>query len=241
MHYTTSSGPASRPVRLAPAGSDEVETVTDAGPKRPVPRRMAMFPLSAVVFPHSQIPLHIFEPRYRELTADCLAGDSCFGTVLIARGSEVGGGDQRLDVGTRALITQAQELPDGRWVLLVRGEARIRVAEWLGDDPYPLGMVEDWPSPTPLGAESLLQEVILSVRRTRGLLSETQKSPALPAEVTFDGDVDTACWQLCAQAPLSAYDAQQVLTAEGVVERLELLRRLTGEVEQDLHRMLAEG
>jgi hypothetical protein len=65
-------------------------------------RQLGMFPLSTVLFPHAQIPLHVFEPRYRALTKDALAGDSRFGIVLIERGSEVGGGDQRMAVGTSA-------------------------------------------------------------------------------------------------------------------------------------------
>ena len=65
--------------------------------------RLPMFPLSAVLFPHSSMPLHVFEPRYRELMRDCLAGDGRFGIVLIERGSEVGGGDERSTLGTRGV------------------------------------------------------------------------------------------------------------------------------------------
>ena len=75
-----------------------------------------MFPLSAVLFPHATMPLHVFEPRYRQLMRDCLAGDARFGVVLIARGPEVGGGDERNRYGTRGIITEAAELTDGRWV-----------------------------------------------------------------------------------------------------------------------------
>ncbi|HEX4162859.1 MAG TPA: LON peptidase substrate-binding domain-containing protein, partial [Acidimicrobiales bacterium] len=57
--------------------------------------RLPMFPLSAVLFPQATMPLHVFEPRYRQLMHDCLEGDPRFGVVLIERGSEVGGGDQR--------------------------------------------------------------------------------------------------------------------------------------------------
>src|ERR1700677_1959117 len=103
--------------------------------------RLPMFPLSAVLFPHARMPLHVFEPRYRQLMQDCLAGDARFGIVLIARGSEVGGGDERSALGTRGVITEAAELPDGRWVLEVEGEALIQVEEWLPDDPYPVALV----------------------------------------------------------------------------------------------------
>ena len=102
-----------------------------------------MFPLSAVLFPHASMPLHVFEPRYRELMRDCLAGDARFGIVLIERGSEVGGGDERSALGTRGVITEAAELPDGRWVLEIEGEALIEVEEWLPDDPYPVALVRE--------------------------------------------------------------------------------------------------
>jgi len=76
---------------------------------------MAMFPLGMVLLPTMVVPIHVFEPRYRKMAGDCLAGDREFGVVLIERGSEVGGGDVRTDVGTVARIIEAQEFPDGRW------------------------------------------------------------------------------------------------------------------------------
>lgn len=103
-----------------------------------------MFPLGTVLFPGESIPLHIFEERYRQLTADCLAADGRFGIVLIERGSEVGGGETRVDSGTLVEITGARETPDGRWALLVTGVQRIKVARWLADDPYPLAEIEPW-------------------------------------------------------------------------------------------------
>ncbi len=66
-----------------------------------------MFPLGTVLFPSMVLPLHVFEPRYRQLTLECIEAEREFGVVLIARGSEVGGGDQRRSVGTLARIVQA--------------------------------------------------------------------------------------------------------------------------------------
>ena len=104
-----------------------------------------MFPLSTVLFPGAGLPLHVFEARYRALMAECLAGDGEFGVVLITRGSEVGGGDQRVDVGTLARIEQAAETEDGRMLVIARGVRRIRVESWLADGPYPRAAVEDLP------------------------------------------------------------------------------------------------
>ena len=110
---------------------------------------LPMFPLGTVLVPSAGLPLHVFEPRYRALVHDCLAGDREFGVVLIERGSEVGGEDVRTDVGTVARIVEAVELPDGRWAIAAVGVRRLRVQRWLPDDPYPIAEVEDWPDPAP--------------------------------------------------------------------------------------------
>jgi hypothetical protein len=102
-----------------------------------------MFPLSSPIVPHAGIPLHVFEDRYRRLMVDVVADDRRFGIVMIDRGSEVGGGDDRSDVGVMVEVVDEEELDDGRWVLIGAGLGRIRVAEWLEDDPYPVAMVEE--------------------------------------------------------------------------------------------------
>ena len=109
------------------------------------PRELPMFPLGSVVLPGVGLPLQIFEPRYRALVMTCLTQDRLFGSVLIERGSEVGGGDQRGTVGALIRIVQAEEAPDGRWAVMGVGIERLRVLEWLPDDPFPRALVEVWP------------------------------------------------------------------------------------------------
>jgi Lon protease-like protein len=203
--------------------------------------RLPMFPLSAVLFPHADMPLHVFEPRYRALMQDCLAGDRRFGVVLIERGSEVGGGDERCALGTRCVILREVELPDGRWLLEVRGESVIEVEQWLPDDPYPVALVTE-PLPVP-GLEdpaTVLGKAIQRVRRARALLAEQGGAAALPPDLSLDGggDAEVASWQLCAAAPVNSYDAQRLLAADGAEERLRLLVELMEDLELDLHRML---
>jgi Lon protease-like protein len=205
------------------------------------PRRLPMFPLSAVLYPHAQMPLHIFEPRYRALAADCLDDDARFGIVLIARGSEVGGGDVRMTVGTRAVITHAASLADGRSLMMVQGESPIAVVEWLPDAPYPLALVADVAAAADPVDEATLERAAEGVRRTRGLLSEVGTGPALGTDVHFAPDPDVACWQLCAAAPLNMFDAQQLLAADGTRARCTLLIEFLAAMEQDLLRMLASG
>ena len=109
------------------------------------PRRLPMFPLGCVLFPHAVLPLHVFEPRYRVMMRKCLDGDREFGVVLIERGSEVGGGDIRFDVGTIGHIIQAAEIEDGRLAIAAVGISRLRVTRWLPDDPYPIAEIEALP------------------------------------------------------------------------------------------------
>src|SRR5438105_15818760 len=133
-------------------------------------RRLPMFPLGTVLLPSAHLPLHIFEPGYRALVKDVLAGDGEFGVVLIERGREVGGGDARFGVGTVARILQTAELPDGRWLVDAVGTERFRVTEWLPEDPYPLALVEaleDEPPEAGPGVEAEVAERRRAVEQAR--------------------------------------------------------------------------
>ena len=201
---------------------------------------LAMFPLSAVLFPYCPMGLQVFEPRYQRLVEDCLAGDRELGVVLIARGSEVGGGDERVDVGTVASIDVAEPVGDGRWHLAVRGQTRIRVTRWLEDDPYPRAVVEDWRA-APHDAGPALAAAEAEVRRVRALLSELGQAPAVPGDASFGDTPDEIAWSLCASAPVNAFDRQRLLEAPRPEERLALLVDLVAAVGDDLRRILAGG
>jgi Lon protease-like protein len=195
---------------------------------------LPMFPLGTVLFPHAYLPIHVFEPRYRALVADCLSGDEVFGVVLIERGSEVGGGDVRTNLGTTAKILQAQPLPDGRWLLLAVGGQRIRVVQWLSDDPYPRAEVaelRDGP-PTPVAA-SLVAEATKRLRRALALKAELGEwSGDLAFEL--DSDPAIAAYQAAAGAPIGPTDAQGLLAVDDPDERLERLMAMLDAATADL-------
>lgn len=175
--------------------------------------RLPMFPLGTVLVPSAGLPLHVFEPRYRALVRDCLAGDREFGVVLIERGSEVGGQDVRTDGGTVARILDAAELPDGRWALATVGVRRIRVREWLPDDPYPLAEVEDWPDPEPTeGYADALAQCLTLLRRALALAAEAGDATA-PATIELTDDPVLAGYQAAAVAPLGPLDRHALLVA----------------------------
>jgi Lon protease-like protein len=191
--------------------------------------RLPMFPLGTVLVPSAGLPLHVFEPRYRALVRDCLAADRELGVVLIARGSEVGGGEQRTDVGTAARIVEAVELPDGRWAVAAVGVRRIRVRSWLPDDPYPVADVEDWPDPAP-GPEhpTSLAAAVGLLRRCLALAAEAGDD-APPATIELSDDPVLAGYQASVVAPLGPLDQQQLLVAASSEARLELLTTLLAE------------
>ena len=198
-----------------------------------------MFPLGTVLFPSVFLPLHVFEERYRRLTRDCLAGDREFGVVLIERGSEVGGDDQRTNVGTVARIVQAAELEDGRWVLETVGTRRIRVDEWLPDDPYPQAEVADWPGDD-LVDEADLAAATATLRRVLGLAAELGEARA-PATLELSEDPALATFQMAAVAPLGPLDQLGVLSAETAAERVVLLGHLLSDAVEVLEARLQLG
>jgi len=97
---------------------------------------LPLFPLRSVVVPFMELPLHIFEERYKQLLRDCLAGDRRFGVLLIREGAEVGGSAEPYGVGTVVEITEAQELPTGGFKIVAMGRQRFRVTQLWRDRPY---------------------------------------------------------------------------------------------------------
>ena len=207
-----------------------------------------MFPLGTVLLPHAHLPLHIFEPRYRALVKDVLAGDGEFGVVLIERGHEVGGGDARFAVGTVARVVQTAELPDGRWLLDAVGTERFRVTEWLPDDPYPLALVEtvdeepaEGDSPEVAAEAAERRKTVERLLRQVLALQVELGFPAPSAVRTLDDDPATAAFEAALLAPLGPMDAQKVLEAPGTAARLAVLEELLDDARDVLSRRIAEA
>ena len=185
-----------------------------------------MFPLGTVLLPSGVLPLHVFEPRYRRLAEDCLEGVPEFGVVLIERGSEVGGGDQRTAVGTVARIVEAATFDDGRYALGTVGVRRIRVVRWLEDDPYPRAEVEDWPDPAPRpDLDARLADATARLRRVLATAAELGADVA-PAAFELGDDPVLATYQLVALSPVGPMDRQALLAAPTAEDRLADLSTL---------------
>jgi Lon protease-like protein len=191
---------------------------------------LGMFPLGTVLLPGALLPLHVFEPRYRALIADCLAGEPEFGVVLIERGSEVGGGDVRRAVATVARIVEVAELPGGRSALMTVGTRRIRVERWLDDDPYPRAEVSDWPDGGDSGGDPTIDDLLGDLRRVLGLQAELGDAGA-PATTEVSDDPVLATYHAAALAPLGPDDHYRLLAAPGPAERRQMLAGLLADAE----------
>jgi Lon protease-like protein len=204
-----------------------------------------MFPLGSVLLPGAVLPLHVFEPRYRALVQHCLDTEEHeFGVTLISRGSEVGGGDQRLDIGTVARMVQVAELEGGRYAVVCVGTRRIRINAWLPDDPYPLADIDDWPDDEPTGAAAdelheRITTTLARVRRSCALAAELGDSVA-DASVEIADDPVLASYHLVALAPVGPADTYTLLCADGPLARVDRLDAMLDDVEAVLQFRLAD-
>ncbi len=198
--------------------------------------QLPLFPLKVVLFPGTLLPVHIFEPRYRQLLTDVSAGDHRFG--LLPPGAD---SDQpaALSIGCVAMVRAVQALPQGRSNIVVSGERRFRLVEMLwSQTPYYQGRVE-WVEDVPdvqVPTESEVQELrSLGRRYALALHALADQSldvdlPEAPAELSF-GIGALMEWDFDAR--------QRFLEVRSATERVErLLHALPVLVKQAEERVL---
>lgn len=199
-----------------------------------------MFPLGMVVFPHQVVGLCVFESRYQRMLAD-IESDPVFGTCLIARGSEVGGGDDRTAVATVVRVIASQRLDDGKTLMMVVGKERVEIAEWLDDAPYPRARVSDEVSEGDVVDTQLLRSTESAVRALRAIQSEVLADECLRSNCEMDADPRVRTWQLCSMAPMPVFDQFTVLSLPRTNERLKMVAEICCERYGDYQRILALG
>ncbi len=152
---------------------------------------------------------------------------------MIDRGSEVGGGDTRSDVGVVAMMLQVAAMDGGRFAVVTIGTRRIRVTEWLDDDPYPRAEVEEWPDGDTDVSHERLEATASHARRCAGLAVEMGDQSSVP-EIELTGDPSSDSFLLGAVSPFGPVDQYAVLCAADPLERLDLIDRLLDDVETGL-------
>lgn len=191
-----------------------------------LPPTIPVFPLpNVVLFPQVFLPLHIFEPRYREMVADALEGDRLIGMVLLRPGWEADyeGRPPVYPTGCAGLITNHERLPDGRYNIVLRGIEKFRILEEAEGRSYRVARVEPLHEPLLDADRAEIQAArrrleTLLVPRPRGRGAETKVPPAMA-----DEDLVNALAQYMELEPL---EKQALLERDGLLARCRSLIEL---------------
>ncbi len=199
---------------------------------------MPLFPLNVVLFPGMALPLHIFEPRYREMINRCLDESLAFGVVLIKEGPEVGGDALPHRVGTAVRIVKVDRQSDGRMNIQVVGTRRFRIEELNHDRPYLSGRVRHFPvtDGDTKRAMERVHQVRPKIMRYVELLTKATgvqlKLDRLPEDATSLAFLTAIILQVRPE------DKQRLLTLPGVPQLLELGNYFLGRELQLLEHMI---
>ncbi len=188
-----------------------------------------LFPLGTVLLPGASLPLHIFEPRYRQMTSDLVSGTvpgRSFGVVAVKQGLE--SVEETHTIGCTAVLREARRLPDGRFDIVTRGEKRFRLlAVDSTSAPYLVGSIEWVPDDDPPAEQSMLLPMLAAAAR------EAHRQYCWAAwqhgdweEPPADVDLATLAYLLAADCLLTLEDRQALLEDCDPVDRLRLVRTL---------------
>jgi uncharacterized protein len=189
-----------------------------------LPPTIPIFPLpNVVLFPQVFLPLHIFEPRYRDMVADALAGDRIIGMVLLRPGwdTDYEGRPPIYPIGCAGLITHAEKLADGRYNIVLRGLEKFRVVGEEADKSYRVARVETIQEP----AAADPGELRIARRKLESLLvpqpSGRGVDPKIPSSM---GDEDLV-------NALAQYLELEPVEKQALLERDDLLSRCRSLIE----------
>ena len=182
---------------------------------------LPLFPLpNLVFFPGTRLPLHVFEPRYRQMVSDALESDNRFGIVLLRPGWETDyyGAPAIHDCGTMGTIEQAVPLEDGRFNVLVRGDVRFRVVEEIGSAPYRTARVVASPEVQREAAEAWPQREWLA-DLARQYIKYLPEQSAVP-EIEMVG-LDALTNALIMSINVDVEEKQKLLEIDDLIARAE--------------------
>ena len=188
-----------------------------------LPPSIPLFPLpNVVLFPNVLLPLHIFEPRYRDMMADALRGDRIIGMVLLRPGYETQyeGRPPIYEVGCAGVITHSQPLADGRYDIVLRGIEKFRVTSEDHGRSYRVGQVEAIPEAIPREeTEPLRQQRLRLEAVLAAAIERVRAEPKFPPSVP-DEDLVNA---LAQYLDLEILEHQALLECRGVLARCRSL------------------
>ncbi len=189
-----------------------------------LPTTIPIFPLpNVVLFPGVFLPLHIFETRYREMVKDALAGDRLIGMTLLRPGwnHDEAGQPAVFAIGCVGLISHIEQLPDGRYNLVLRGVERFRVTGEERSQSYRRAQVELL---TEVASAADREAVRRQRHRLEKLLTSATQAPDLPFPSNLsDEEVVNA---LAQYLDFEAIERQALLECPGIAARCDALIEL---------------
>lgn len=191
-------------------------------------RELPLFPLPLVLFPGVPLPLHIFEPRYRQMLKDVRAGDNLFGLSYFDADNSERDAPPIGHIGCAAEITDAQSLPGGRSNIITIGLVRYRVEAFAErNDPYLVGVVsffEDEEEDGGFLAERAGEVADLFTRIARAVRTINDERADLPD--LSDVEPERLSFLVAAAMEMDADVKQELLELRFTSERLKRLRDL---------------
>jgi len=203
--------------------------------------RLRLFPLNSVLFPGAVLNLHIFEPRYKQMIAECLEGGEAFGVCLIRDGDEAGDPTvMPYDVGTTAVIGDVTPLENGRYYIGTVGGRRFRVEAVIERDPYLVAEVSYLHEELPDNAEALLN-LVREIRTVfRDYLRLLVEFSGINADIELPDDPVEASFLIGDALQVADSMKQRLLELSSTEQRLTVelgfLRRLLPQLRSLLER-----
>ena len=186
--------------------------------------RIPLFPLQSVLFPGATLPLHIFEPRYREMVGRCLEHDEPFGICLILEGEEVGTPAIPHRVGTEARIIASQRYRDGRYDIVVEGHRRFEVLMLDRARPYLRADVR-FLEESPGAEDTALTEAVAKL--FEGVLESLELSGQAVIDETWkDLDATSLSYKVASELPVDEDAKQEILEIRDTGSRLRRLAEI---------------
>ena len=191
-------------------------------------RELPLFPLSVVLFPGTPMPLHIFEPRYRQMMLDIGVRNNLFGISYFDAGTSSQEVPPVGHVGCVAEVTETQALPDGRSNIFTVGLIRYRVESYVErGDPYLVAKVsyfEDEAEDKEMLARRAgeVSELFMRIARSVRIINDERAAlPELP-----DAEPERLSFLIAAAMEMDAEVKQELLELRSTSERLKRLRDL---------------
>jgi len=193
-------------------------------------RRLPLFVLPTVLFPGAPLPLHVFEPRYRQMAARCIETDRIFGVLY--HDPDTGPFEVREDaIGCTAEIHEFRPLPDGRSLMATRGIERFRIVDGIESDTlFNEALIEPWPDIEGTPSSRLTARRFRTAELFHDVVRRAVRSDDEPPAIDMDADVS---WQVAQAFRIDEGWRQRLLEVRMEIERLDEIDRVLESILHD--------